>query len=239
MLEWVSKFMSAASANAAGIGAIAAVLTLLGSCIAWLYKTFWNTKPLQVPGQGGHGGSASVGGNGIAIGGRSGRGGDSSLGGRGGRARVGGDGIAIGGDGGDAGVAWRPALSAPSPVERQLALGVGVWPDHERDDFGFYTVGRGGDGGDLAATVVVGDSHLPLLPLVKLLRLWAPDVLNAADAQRPSGAQEFWEIVSCLDPATAQAAENHVRQCMDITIPQGLPAPNPYAPRLLDRTMHR
>lgn len=228
MPEWLSGLLAGATTHAAGITAIVSALALLGGGIAWLIKTFGKAKPQRMVGQGGHGGSASVGGNGIAMGGRGGRRGAGGHGGQGGGSHVEGDGMAIGGDGGDAGVFWRPALGAPSPIEHQKSLGMHSWPDHERDEFGFYIIGRGGDGGDLTATVVVGDYRLPLLPLVKLLRLWAPNVLDAAGAEGPAGPQEFWEIVSRIDPTTARAVEQHVRQCVDVTIPQRLPAPDPY-----------
>lgn len=227
MFEWFSMLLAGANANAEGVGAIVAVLALVGGSVAWVVKMRTKSQPQQVTGQGGQGGNASVGGNGTAIGGRGGRGGAGGNGGCGGGGHVNGDGMAIGGDGGDAGAPWRPALGAPSPVERQLSLGQRIWPDHERDEFGFYIVGRGGDSGDLFSDAMVRN-YYPILPLVRLLRLWAPDVLDAADALCPAGPQEFWEAVVCLDPGTAKAAEEHVRQCLDVTIPQGLPAPDPY-----------
>jgi len=68
------------------------------------------TPPAPVEGSGGAGGSAKVGGNGIAIGGPGGHAGKYGRGGAGGSAEVSGDGIAAGGGGGsvDTDTLWRP-----------------------------------------------------------------------------------------------------------------------------------
>ena len=228
MPEWLTQFFDFANRNAAGIGAVASVLGLGGGLVAWIVNRRVKVQPQQSVGRGGHGGNASVGGNGIAIGGRGGRAGSAGNAGDGGGAHVAGDGMAIGGDGGDAGVSWRPTLGAPSVMEHQLALGQKMSPDHERDEFGFYVVGRGGDSGDLSATVISGGHSYPLLPMVRLLRLWAADVLVAADATRPTGPQAFWDKVAQLDPATAKAIEEHMRQCLQVAVLKGLPASDPY-----------
>ena len=153
--------------------------------------------------------------------------GTGGAGGHGGAAEVQGDGMAIGGDGGDTGVEWRPALGAPSPITKMPDLAFAM--NDMRDEFGFYVPGRGGHGGDLLTTVSVEGRELPLIPLLECLRLWAPDVISQADATRPAGPQQFWDAVVHIDPATAQDAVSHVRQCLDVTIPGALPPPDPYA----------
>lgn len=213
--------------NADAVMAIVAVLSLLGGALRWAARKEKAQASTPVSGRGGQGGSASVGGNGVAIGGRGGMGGTGGHGGQGGGSHVQGHGLAIGGDGGDAGVPWRPSLGAPSTIARFPSLGFGI--PHERDEFGFYVVGRGGAGGDLSATVLVDGHSIPLLPLLELLRLWAPAIIERADSTRPSGPQEFWETVTRLDPTTAKAAVDHARHCIEVTIPAGLPAPDPYA----------
>lgn len=229
MAEWAKDFWGFINSNAEGIGAIVAVLGVLGSALVWVAKRRVKSEIPNGHGRGGQGGNASVGGNGTAIGGRGGRGAYSGAGGKGGNADVAFDGIAIGGDGGDAGFPWRPALGAPSVLERQFEFGQISGPDFERDEFGFYVVGRGGHGGDLSAEVIVNGYRYPLLPLLQLLRLWSPDILEAADAKEPAGPQEFWDTVIDLAPTTAKAAEEHVRYCLEFTIPKGQRAPDPYA----------
>lgn len=224
--EWIGS-------NADAISAIAALAVPLGGALVWILRR--GKKDMKEPtfGQGGRGGSASVGGNGVAVGGHGGRAGTGGNGGYGGGAQVGGDGLAIGGDGGDAGVSWRPTLGAPSTIARFPGLGFGI--PHERDPFGFYTVGRGGAGGDINATVVVKGRSIPLLPLLELLRVWKPALIDEADMSRPSGPQQFWDTVTRLDREMAQAAVDHAVHCLDVTIPQGLPPPDPYAgPRKSD-----
>lgn len=213
--------------NAEAIIAIVAVFTLVGGLVAWIAKRKNVKVPEPVSGRGGQGGNASVGGNGLAIGGRGGMGGAGGSGGRGGGAHTNGSGAAIGGDGGDAGVYWRPSLGAPSVIGRFPEMGFGV--AHERDEFGFFIVGRGGASGDLSATIEVDGHSLPLLPLLELLRLWSPDVIVQADATYPTGPQDFWDTVMRIDPKTARDAVEHTRYCLEVTIPAGLPAPDPYA----------
>jgi hypothetical protein len=218
-LEWIGT-------HDAGFYVILAALGAIGAVAKW----FWDRRkklpqPLP-PGQGGKGGAASVGGNGVAIGGRGGMSGTGGTGGHGGGAQVQGDGMAVGGDGGDAGVAWRPALGAPSPIAKLPSFA--FLTEDMRDQFGFYVPGRGGHGGDTSTTVEVDGRTVPLIPLLEFLRLWSPDLTSRADATSPAGPQEFWETVSRIDPATAQSAVAHTLHCIDVTIPGGLPAPNPY-----------
>lgn len=97
-------------------------------------------------GSGGRGGSAKVGGNGVAIGGIGGRGGISGggSGGDGGSAEVSGDGFAMGGEGGEAGQADRGGRGGRSPLE---VLGV---PNQQLPDGRWlWDLGRGGDGAPL------------------------------------------------------------------------------------------
>jgi hypothetical protein len=82
------------------------VLLMLAGALQ-LQGKIWNSKSgaphVALAGQGGSGGSASVGGSGIAIGGAGGLGGEQGSGGAGGSVSVGGNGVAIGGPGGHAG----------------------------------------------------------------------------------------------------------------------------------------
>lgn len=228
-MELLSSFMGWWNTNAGGITAITGVIVGLGAFFGWLLAMRKRPKPVQLLGLGGQGGNASVGGSGIAIGGRGGRGGLSGSGGNGGSGHVDGDGMAIGGDGGDGGVPWRPALGAPSVMERQLGTEHGFWSVQDRDQFGFFFVGRGGHGGDIDAVVEIDGYRYPLLPLLDLLRVWKPALIDEADATRPENSQQFWKAVSRLDPTVAKAAQDHIRHCLDVTIPRGLPAPDPYA----------
>ena len=84
---------------------------------------------MSVQGQGGRGGNASVGGDGIAIGGPGGPAGKYGRGGDGGGGEVKGDGIAAGGAGGAAGDdgIWRPPAKSGSEVYR-TAMGLPVDP---------------------------------------------------------------------------------------------------------------
>lgn len=95
-------------------------------------------------GRGGRGGNAKISGNGVAIGGRGGRGGvpGSAFGGDGGNAEVIGDGFALGGEGGEAGQANRGGRGGRSPFE---VLGI---PNQQFPDGSWlWDKGRGGDGG--------------------------------------------------------------------------------------------
>lgn len=226
-MEAVAAIWAWIRINADALSAVTAIAVALGGGLVWLGKR--GKKDMKEPtfGQGGRGGNATVGGNGVAVGGRGGRAGTGGNGGYGGGAHVGGDGLAIGGDGGDAGVSWRPALGAPSTIARFPNLGFGI--PHKRDPFGFFVVGRGGAGGDIHATVDVNGRSVPLLPLLELLRVWKPSLIDQADSSRPSGPQEFWNKVTRLDREIAQAAVGHVLHCIDVTIPKGLPPPDPYS----------
>ena len=252
MVEWMVQVWNGFKSNAEAIGVVVAILVAIGGLGAWLLVSLGPAKTTVPEGRqamepevpeakpaveevqsdvpqvrGGNGGNASVGGNGVAIGGRGGRGGLAGTGGDGGGGQVAGDGMAMGGDGGDAGTPSRPALGASSPMERLNELGLNSWPDTGRDEYGFLVVGRGGSGGDTAATVNVGGEEYPLLPLTMLLRLWAPDVLDAADATRPAGPQEFWNAVTRIDPSVAVAAERHIRESL-AAIDAGASPPDPY-----------
>ena len=119
-----------------------AALTLLATLAGLIYA---ERKPTQiVSGQGGRGGSAKVGGNGIAIGGLGGGAGapGGGSGGSGGDAEVVGDGFAMGGEGGEAGQADRGGRGGRSPFEI-----LGIPNDQLPDGRWLWEIGRGGDGG--------------------------------------------------------------------------------------------
>lgn len=99
--------------------------------------------PKPLPGQGGAGGSAHVGGSGMAIGGRGGGGGPGGAGGAGGGGSVAGDGVVIGGDGGEAGQVDRGGRGGMSPLQR-----MGVPNEKLPDGTWLWDRGRGGDGGN-------------------------------------------------------------------------------------------
>lgn len=215
--------------------AIGLTVTVVFSLVAagWAVYTFRASqrKP-QLPeatGRGGDGGDASVGGNGVALGGRGGRPGTlgSGDGGKGGGARVGGDGLAIGGDGGDGGLPWRPALGAPSPLERTGgAFGV---TEGLVDHYGIFSVGRGGVGGDSDCEIQFEGRSYKLVPLLHLLRLWAPTAIDSADACMPRSPQEFWERAMEYAPVATRRALQHVRLCEEEVARAGTNPPDPYA----------
>lgn len=200
-------------------GAVGLIITIAFALIAagWAVYTFRaSRKKITVPqtsGRGGHGGSATVGGNGVALGGRGGRAGaqGSGNGGRGGNARVDGDGLAVGGDGGDGGLPWRPALGAPSSLER-VGIPFGT-SEGMVDRYGFYIPGRGGIGGDPDCEVQFEGRAYKLVTLLNLLRLWAPEAVDRADATSPSNPQEFWERAMGIAPEASRRALEHVRIC--------------------------
>lgn len=230
-MEYIKSFWKLLGENADPLAVILAVLVPISGFLIKKFllkpKKEQQSSPPQM-GRGGNGGTASVGGNGTAIGGRGGRGGLHGSGGQGGGATVEGDGLAIGGDGGDAGVMWRPALGAPSVMEHQLKLGIlGHWPV-PRDEFGFFTVGRGGHGGFIPDKFPIDGFDYPIIPLLQYIRFWNPNAIDAADHSRPVGPLEFWNIIRKIDPQTANRAEAHVRHCLEEAIPKGKPAPDPY-----------
>jgi hypothetical protein len=94
--------------------------------------------PAPVGGRGGRGGNATVGGNGIAIGGPGGHAGSGGRGGDGGGGTLQGDGLAAGGAGGHAGEegVWRPPAKSGYEVA-QRARGFPVDPELRK-------YGRGG-----------------------------------------------------------------------------------------------
>lgn len=204
---------------------ITVVFAVLAAGWAIFIRSRKRTPEVKVP-SGGRGGNASVRGSGTAMGGRGGWAGDSGNGGDGGHAQVEGSGIAIGGDGGDGSISWRPALGAPSAAERAPADGLeSLLP---RNEFGLIEAGRGGASGNTNVTIRVKDRDLPFLPMLLLLRLWSPNVLGELDAMHPRNPQDGWDRAKNLYPKLTSAIENHVINCLDVTIPAGLPAPDPY-----------
>lgn len=130
--------LAAASTTSALYGQVVAVVgvawLLIGVVIA-ARSTPTVDKPVNSAGQGGRGGSASVGGNGVAIGGAGGRSGTGGSGGDGGGASVSGDGMAVAGSGGHAGEVgeWRP----PAPSGYVIAARTqGIRPDPYLSQFG-------------------------------------------------------------------------------------------------------
>lgn len=177
---------------------------------------------------GGHGGSAVVRGkNGIALGGRGGRGGNipGTSGGTGGSATVNGDGVAIGGDGGDAGRSGRPSIGAPSVIERTLVS------DHASlflqtlvDEYGILTPGRGGDGG--FATIMSDGREYSLNVLLKLLRIWCNEIIDTVDDLALETPQNWWDAANVRFPEECGRALAHVRSCEDHS---DLPPLSPYS----------
>lgn len=109
---------------------------------------FWNrprqqSQPTYATSSGGAGGNATVGGSGMAVGGKGGNSGapGAGTGGAGGSAHVEGDGFAMGGEGGEAGQADRPGRGGRGPAE-VLGLPNITLPDGSR----LWDYGRGGDG---------------------------------------------------------------------------------------------
>lgn len=216
-------------------GAIMAIFAVISAIIAGIwafYKYRIRNRKERVSepkGRGGDGGSATIGGKGVALGGRGGRGtvtGGGS-GGKGGDASVSGDGIAVGGDGGDCGLPWRPVLGAPSPLER---LG-GPFRTSEGivDQYGIYLPGRGGVGGNPNVEIQFGGRAYRLVPLLNLLRIWSPTTIDMADATEPKSAQEFWERAMEIDPAATGYALEHVRRCENFGVHEKNLVPDPYA----------
>lgn len=106
------------------IMAIGAVFLVIGGAVV---SNNWGRRHMSEIGKGGRGGSASVRGSGIAIGGPGGAGGKYGIGGAGGDAVVNGNGIAVGGAGGTAGDdgVWRaPAKSGYEILQRKLGFPV-------------------------------------------------------------------------------------------------------------------
>jgi hypothetical protein len=114
------------------IGFCGTVLLVLAGTLQW-QQAIWKTQAAPAinvaptEGAGGKGGTASVGGNGVAIGGPGGHAGKYGKGGDGGSAHVHGDGVAAGGAGGSAsedGI-WRaPAKSGYEIYQRSQGLPV-------------------------------------------------------------------------------------------------------------------
>lgn len=120
--------------------------------ISWITRIFRSDAP---SGQGGNGGNAKVCGNGTAIGGSAGKGGNKRCGrgGNGGDASIMGDGIAIGGTGGDAG--RLDGTSAKGGMNVFEALGR---PNIQLPDGTYlWDYGKGGDGA--SATSIVKDDE--------------------------------------------------------------------------------
>lgn len=177
--------------------------------------------------RGGHGGSVEVRGErGIAIGGRGGRGGNipGATGGNGGGVIHEGGGIAIGGDGGDAGRLGRPTLGGPSPAERMLDSDwANILLASSIDEYGILIPGRGGDGGQ--STIYSDGRSYSLNVLLKLLRIWNDEVINAIDELSPPTAQAWWDLAAERFPQECAEALAHMRECEDY--PNRAP-PSPY-----------
>ncbi len=62
-----------------------------------------------------------------------------------------------------------------------------------------------------------------LVPLLNLLRLWAPTAIDRADASMPKSPQEFWDKAMEVAPDETRRALEHVRVCEDSN-----QRPNPY-----------
>lgn len=219
---WVNS-----SENNPGIMALIALLAvLLPAFIAWLsLRPKRNAETPQL-GRGGQGGNASVGGNGIAVGGRGGRGGLLGRGGDGGGGGVQGSGIAIGGDGGDAGLPWRPVLGGASPTEK---LQHDHWSNQflPKDELGLMIAGRGGAGGNVNAMVKTEYGMMRLLDLLRLINLWSPSAIDEADQHKPENEQAFWGALRGAHPELALRAENHVATCQKAK-EKGEEPPSPY-----------
>ncbi|WP_306151413.1 hypothetical protein [Roseovarius sp. MMSF_3281] len=179
-------------------------------------------------GLGGRGGNAKVVGQGTAVGGIGGKGGALGIGGDGGSAEVVGNGLAIGGDGGDAGYPFRPALGAPSVMERQKTL-LGQDFSNDRtaiDKYGLIHIGRGGD--SYECEVSFDDRKYPLNVLLRLLRIWDENILVDVDTTNPDCPQDWWNTAVDRHPELAFKAMEHIRYCEDHAMLEGLPPRNPY-----------
>jgi hypothetical protein len=110
------------------VGVVGAAMSIgLVEALRWVGKKESAQVLSQQQGQGGLGGFAKVGGNGMALGGPGGAVGKYGVGGAGGSADVSGDGIAVGGAGGAAGDdgVWRaPAKSGYEILQRKMGLPV-------------------------------------------------------------------------------------------------------------------
>lgn len=178
--------------------------------------------------RGGHGGSIEVRGNrGIAIGGMGGRGGNipGTIGGDGGGGVHEGAGTSIGGDGGDAGRFGRPTLGAPSTCERILDSD---WSTilllDSVDEYGILVPGRGGDGG--SATIISDGRPYSLNVLLKLLRIWRNEIIDAVDELAPESPQAWWDLAFERFPEECERALAHMKKCEDYS---DKPPPSPYS----------
>ena len=177
--------------------------------------------------RGGRGGSAEVRAQrGNAFGGRGGRGGNilGASGGDGGDATVRGAGVAIGGDGGDAGRLGRPALGAPSTLERAIGpVLANVLSQALVDQYGIFLPGRGGDGG--FATIVSDERKYSLNVLLRLLRIWRNEIIDVIDSFAPKTPQAWWDAANAMFPEECGRALAHMRECEDHP---DQPPPSPY-----------
>ncbi len=220
---WVNS-----SENNPGIMALVAFLgLLLPVFLVWLNRRSKRKTEAPQFGRGGDGGSASVGGNGSAVGGRGGRGGLFGRGGDGGGSEVEGSGLAIGGDGGDAGLPWRPVFGGASTTER---LPPNHWSNDflPKDELGLMMAGRGGAGGNVDAMVQTGHGMMRLLDLLRLINLWSPGAIDEGDRHEPEDEQAFWEVLKKVHPELALRAERHVVACQSAK-EKGEQPPSPYA----------
>ncbi|WP_171209553.1 MULTISPECIES: hypothetical protein [unclassified Ruegeria] len=167
--------------------------------------------------RGGHGGNVEVEGNeGIAIGGRGGRGGNvpGAVGGGGGGSRHIGGGIAIGGDGGDAGRRGRPTLGAASTLEKTLGSTFTLTNlENIVDAYGIILPGRGGDSG--FAVVEFDGREYSLNVLLKLIRIRHNSIIDEIDMKDPGSPQRWWDEASKCFPEETAWAMAHMRKCED------------------------
>lgn len=213
--------------NNPGVMALMAILALLLPVfMAWRAHRNKSNKLRAGFGSGGRGGSASVAGNGVAIGGQGGRGGLSGSGGDGGSSEVRGSGVAVGGSGGDAGVPWRPVFGGASPLER-YSVNPMLRDDLPKDELGMVSVGRGGASGNIAAVVQTELGTMRLLDLLMLINLWSPATIDELDQLKPDNEQDFWELLERKYPDLADRAKRHVIDSLHAKR-EGKPPPNPY-----------
>lgn len=178
--------------------------------------------------RGGNGGSViALGQEGNAIGGRGGRGGSLGFGqgGHGGGGILKGNGTIIGGDGGDAGRSGRPALGAPSTLERTEYHTFTNIPG-TTDDYGIYWPGRGGD--SHTAFIEHDERQFCINVLLRLIRIWNNSIIDAIDEFNFQTEQQWWNKAVVLFPDVTRKAIDHMIYCEDIAKVNNTAPPNPY-----------